>query len=284
MLTEEIRINLAGRELAAKQWGDADKPAIIALHGWLDNAATYDRLAPGLKDYRIIALDFAGHGFSSHRPEGVRYHFIDNVDDVIGLADALDLERFTLMGHSMGTGVSTMLAGSFPDRVEKLILIEGIGSNTSEAEEAPRVLRSAVSDMKRAAAKSKPIYETRDEAVEARMKGIGGISRAAAESLCSRGLMSVSGGFTWRSDPRLVMSSAIRLTEGMVSAYLKELNMPVMLVTGKQSFLTGNAVISQRIQLVPQLEWAEYDGNHHLHLEPETFKPVVEMIERFLAQ
>ena len=64
----------------------------------------------------------------------------------------------------------------------------------------------------------------------------------------------------------------------------RALSKQIRYVFGKQSFLTGNAVISQRIQLVPQLEWAEYDGNHHLHLEPETFKPVVEMIERFLAQ
>jgi len=133
MLTEEIRIDVAGHELAAKQWGDADKPAIIALHGWLDNAATYDRLAPMLSDYRIIALDFVGHGFSSHRPEGIRYHMLDNIDDVIGLADGLELERFILMGHSMGAGVSTMLAGAFPERIQKLILIEGIGTNTSAA-------------------------------------------------------------------------------------------------------------------------------------------------------
>jgi len=283
MQTEEIRINIAGHELAAKQWGDTEKPAIIALHGWLDNAATYDRLAPRLRDYRIIGLDFVGHGYSSHRPEGVRYHFIDNVDDVIGLADALELEKFILMGHSMGAGVSSMLAGAFPDRVEKLVLIEGIGSNTSKADESPRILRSAVSDMKRAAAKSKPIYESRDEAIEARMKGIGGISREASESLCGRGLMSVSGGYTWRSDPRLVMSSAIRLTEEMVAGYLKELTMPTLLVTGKQSFLTANETINNRASLVSQLQRVDLDGNHHLHLEPDTCEPVIEAIESFLA-
>lgn len=284
MQTEEIRINVAGHELAAKQWGDSDKPAILALHGWLDNAATYERIAPRLRDYRIIALDFVGHGFSSHRPEGVRYHFIDNVDDVIGLADALELNTFILMGHSMGAGVASMLAGSFPERVEKLVLIEGIGSNTSKADEAPRILRSAVSDMKRAAAKSKPIYETHSEAIEARMKGIGGISREAAESLCARGLVSVSGGYTWRSDPRLIMSSAIRLTEEMVAGFVKELTMPVLLVTGKQSFLAASDTINSRASLVPDLQRFDGDGNHHLHLEPETCEPVIAAIESFLAR
>ena len=62
MITEEIRVQVNGMELAAKQWGDPELPAIIALHGWLDNAASYDRLAPALKNHRVIALDFAGHG------------------------------------------------------------------------------------------------------------------------------------------------------------------------------------------------------------------------------
>ena len=116
MQCEELRINVSGYTLAAKQWGDATKPALLALHGWLDNAATYDLIAPHLADYRVIALDFAGHGYSDHLPEGMRYHMLDNVDDVVGVADALGLESFVLMGHSMGAGISSLLAGAFPDK------------------------------------------------------------------------------------------------------------------------------------------------------------------------
>ena len=213
MLTEEIRIHANGMELAAKQWGSADAPAIIALHGWLDNAASFDRLAPALPSYRIIALDLAGHGYSAHRPEGVRYHMLDNVDDVIALADALDLKRFILLGHSMGAGIATYTAASFPERVSRLVLVEGISSNTSRPDEGPSVLRKAVEDMKKAGARRKPVYETRDEAILARSQVIGGISVDAATHICSRGLESVGSGFTWRSDPRLIMSAAIRPTD-----------------------------------------------------------------------
>jgi len=283
MLTEEIRVNVAGHELAAKQWGGADKPAILALHGWLDNAATYDRIAPHLTDYRVIALDFAGHGFSAHRPEGMRYHFLDNVDDVLGLADALGLERFILMGHSMGAGVATFVAGAFPERIEKLILLEGLGSNTSSAAKAPKILRDAVNDMKRAGAKRKPVYELREEAVAARMQAIGGISQAASESLCQRGLMDVTGGFTWRSDPRLMMSSAVRLTEEMVAAYLDALDMPVLLVAGRQSFFAHDKKFSERATHICNLTHVELDGNHHLHLEPDSSDSVAQVIREFLA-
>lgn len=284
MLTEEIRVKVGGLELAAKQFGAAEKPAIIALHGWLDNAATYDRLAPLLTDYRVIALDFAGHGYSAHRAEGVRYHMLDNVDDVIGFADAMGLDRFVLMGHSMGAGIATYAAASFPERIEKLILIEGIGSNTSRPDEAPKVLRQAVEDLKKAGAKRKPVYEQRQEAIVARSQSIGGISESAAAILCSRGLEPVENGFTWRSDPRLKMSSAIRLTEEMVQAYLAALSMPVLLMRGEQSFFATTQTLQQRADQIPACTRVNLPGNHHLHLEAETCAAVADAINDFLNQ
>ncbi|HEX4938723.1 MAG TPA: alpha/beta hydrolase [Candidatus Kapabacteria bacterium] len=283
MITEEIRVQVNGMELAAKQWGDPELPAIIALHGWLDNAASYDRLSPALTQHRVIALDFAGHGYSGHRPEGVRYHTIDNVDDVIGLADALGLQEFILMGHSMGAGIATFTAGSFPERVTKLILIEGIGSNTNPAEDAPRVLRKAVEDMKKTSAKRKPVYETRDDAIHTRAHAIGVISVDASTHICNRGLMPAGEGFTWRSDPRLKMSSAIRLTEDMVTAYLQKLTMPVLLVRGRHSFFATEKTLQNRADKIPGCQQVLLDGNHHLHLEAETFAPVAEAINGFLA-
>lgn len=283
MLTEEIRVRVGGIELAAKQWGDAEQPAILALHGWLDNAASFDNLAPQLKGYRVIAMDFAGHGYSGHRPEGVRYHLLDNVDDVIGFADALGLERFILLGHSMGAGVSSYTASSFPERIEKLILLEGIGTQASDESEAPKILRKAVDDMKRAGAKRKPVYEARDEAIQARAQSIGGISELASTVLCSRGLEKVEGGYTWRSDPRVKMSSAIRLTENMVLAHLAALTMPTLLIRGEQSFFAASPFLQQRAQSIPQCQKISLPGNHHLHLERDTCDAVAQAVLKFVS-
>ncbi len=282
MLAEEIRVHVGGIELAAKQWGEADKPAILALHGWLDNAATYDNLAPLLLEYRAIALDFAGHGFSDHRPDGVRYHLLDNVDDVIGLADALGLERFILMGHSMGAGVATYVAGSYPERIEQLILVEGIGSQASVPQDAPRIVRQAVEDMKRANAKRKPVYETKAEAIAARAQAIGVISEDAAATLCTRGLEPVANGFTWRSDTMHKMASIKRLTEEIVLAYLTALTMPVLLVRGEQSFFAASPMLQQRADAIAQCRKISLPGNHHLHLEKASFSAVADAIRDFL--
>jgi pimeloyl-ACP methyl ester carboxylesterase len=80
---EEIRLNLPHLEMAAHLYGPEDGHPVIALHGWLDNAATFTRLAPMLPGLRILALDFAGHGYSAHRPPGGSYLIWDNVLDVL---------------------------------------------------------------------------------------------------------------------------------------------------------------------------------------------------------
>ena len=70
---EEVRLNLPHIELAAHLSGPEDGLPVIALHGWLDNANSFARLAPKLDGLRIIALDMAGHGHSGHRPPGAGY-------------------------------------------------------------------------------------------------------------------------------------------------------------------------------------------------------------------
>jgi pimeloyl-ACP methyl ester carboxylesterase len=117
---------------------------------------------------------------TAHIPDGVRYHVLDNVDDVLALADALGLERFILLAHFWGAGVATYTAGIFPERISKLVLVEGIGSTTNDPNEAPSILRKAVEDRKTVDAKRKPVYVTRDEAIRARAQAHAGITVDAA--------------------------------------------------------------------------------------------------------
>ena len=77
---EEIH-HVAGLDLAVRRWGKEGDEPIIALHGWMDNAASYDRIAPSLVGYCVYALDFPGHGLSSHRPVGACYNIWDYVAD-----------------------------------------------------------------------------------------------------------------------------------------------------------------------------------------------------------
>ncbi|EPM99030.1 alpha/beta fold family hydrolase, partial [Pseudomonas syringae pv. actinidiae ICMP 19070] len=102
------------------------------MHGWLDNANSFARLAPHLEGLRIVALDLAGHGHSDHRPAGAAYALADYVFDVLQVAEQLGWQRFALLGHSLGAIIAVLLASSLPERVTHLALIDGLVPLTGE--------------------------------------------------------------------------------------------------------------------------------------------------------
>ncbi|NWZ08485.1 SEHL2 protein, partial [Agelaius phoeniceus] len=130
----ELKFPVPWGHVAAKAWGPSEGHPVLCLHGWLDNANTFDKLIPLLpRGCYYVAMDFSGHGLSSHRPAGCPYHFLDYVIDVRRVAAALQWRRFTLMGHSMGNFsfsycfISPQFCFLYPEMVDKLILLESLG-------------------------------------------------------------------------------------------------------------------------------------------------------------
>ncbi|WP_439862186.1 alpha/beta fold hydrolase [Pseudomonas sp. MBLB4136] len=265
---EEVRLRLPHIELAAHLYGPADGLPVIALHGWLDNAASFARLAPKLPGLRIVALDFAGHGHSDHRPAGASYAIWDYVQDVLEVAEQFGWQRFSLLGHSMGAIVSVLLAGALPERVERLALIDGLIPYTGEAEDAPQRLGEALKAQMALTGKRKPVYAEFSRAVEARMRGVGAVSREAAELLAQRGLMPVPGGYTWRTDSRLTLPSPLRLTRAHVMAFIQRLQCPVNLVLAEQGLLAAHPQLTELLGDRP-ITLSRLPGGHHLHLDDE---------------
>ena len=266
---EEVRLRLPHIELAAHLYGPEDGLPVIALHGWLDNAASFARLAPLLPGLRIVALDFAGHGHSDHRPPGGSYAIWDYAHDVLQVAEQFGWQRFSLLGHSMGAIVSVLLAAAMPERVERLALIDGLIPYTGEANTAPQKLGEALTAQLALAGKSKPVYAEFDRAVEARMRGVGAVSREAAELLAQRGLMPVPGGYTWRTDSRLTLPSPLRLTHAHALAFIAGLQCPTKLVMAEQGMLLAQPSINQLVEGVA-IEVAQLPGGHHLHLDDDS--------------
>ncbi len=265
---EEVRLRLPHIELAAHLYGPEEGQPVIALHGWLDNAASFARLAPKLPGLRIVAVDFAGHGHSDHRPPGASYAIWDYVHDVLQVAEQFGWQRFSLLGHSMGAIVSVLLAGALPERVERLALIDGLMPYTGEADSAPHKLAEALKAQMALAGKRKPVYAQFERAVEARMRGVGAVSREAAELLAQRGLMPVPGGFTWRTDSRLTLPSPLRLTKAHAQAFVSCLQCPTSLVLAEQGMLNAQPELSGLLEGVP-VSVSRLPGGHHLHLDDE---------------
>ena len=267
LVFEEVRLSLPHLEVAAHLYGPEDGKPVIALHGWLDNAATFSRLAPRLEDLRIVALDLPGHGHSEHRPAGAAYNIWDYAHDVLQVAEQFGWQRFSLLGHSMGAIVSVLLAGALPQRIERLALIDGVIPYTGEADSAPKKLGAALEALLAVDDKRKPVYANFVQAVEARMKGVGAVSREAAELLAQRGLMPVPGGYTWRTDARLMLPSAMRLTRAHALAFVAQVACPTTLVLAEQGLMNEP-------ELVKLIDGFPFDvqrlpGGHHLHLDDE---------------
>jgi pimeloyl-ACP methyl ester carboxylesterase len=264
---EEIRLSLPHIEVAAHLYGPQDGRPVIALHGWLDNAATFSRLAPLLTGVRIVALDLPGHGHSGHRPEGAAYNIWDYAHDVLQTAAQFGWQRFSLLGHSMGAIASVLLAGAMPDRVERLALIDGVIPYTGEADTAPEKLGESLQALLAVNDKRKPVYATFEQAVAARMKGVGAVSYEAAERLAERGLMPVPGGYTWRTDARLMLPSPMRLSRAHALAFVRAVRCPASLILAQQGLMTGEAMV----ELTRTLPFAQHQlpGGHHLHLDSD---------------
>jgi len=265
---EEVRLTLPHIELAARLYGPEDGRPVLALHGWLDNAMSFSRLAPCLSGLRIVALDFAGHGHSAHRPPGLGYSHWEYAYDVLQVAEQFGWHRFSLLGHSMGAIVAVLLAGALPERVERLALIDGGMPITREAGEAPLQLGEALRGHLTLSDKRKPVYETVERAVLARMHGFTAVSREAAECLAERGLMSVAGGYTWRADSRLRLPYALRLDPAQAEAFVRALRCPVSLILADGGLLVGRPQLAGLLEKLP-FEVHELPGGHHLHLDDE---------------
>jgi pimeloyl-ACP methyl ester carboxylesterase len=264
----EQRITLSHHlSLTALIWGDEAAAPLLALHGWLDNAGSYAFLAPKLVErFRVIALELPGHGHSSHLPAGISYHYVDYVSAVLSAADALGLERYSLLGHSLGAGIASLAAAATPQRIDRLFLIEGLGPLGDDGSNTLQRFRDAYAAP---TANSKPLrlFANVDQAISARTMA-SGLRADLARPIVERGLVQVEGGYRWRSDPRLTRPSAVRLAEAQIRALLAGIEAPtsLLLSTPVTPYLPS-AMMEARAQLVPRIDITRMDGGHHLQLE-----------------
>lgn len=263
----EQRIALPHLALHAQVWGDATLPPLLALHGWLDNAGSFARLAPRLATrYRVIALDLPGHGHSDHLAAGASYHYLDYVQAVLAAADALRLDRYSLLGHSLGAGIAALVAAASPERIERLLLIEGLGPLGDDGSHTLQRFREALAPR---GDNGKPLRIFRDvaQAIAARSMA-SGLPAGQARPIVERGLVEAGGGWRWRSDPRLTRPSAVRLAEAQVHALLRGIAAPTALLLAQPatSYLPS-APMQARAECVANIAVSHLDGGHHLQLE-----------------
>jgi pimeloyl-ACP methyl ester carboxylesterase len=278
----ERRFRLPGLTLAAEVWGAPGERPVLASHGWLDNAGSFELLAPHLPGCELVALDLAGHGFSEFRSPDSAYNLWQDVGDLLDVANELDWQRCTLLGHSRGAGISLLFAATFPERVDKLILLEGGVPLTAEANEAPAGLAEALREARALRGKAGRVFAQRATAIAERAAGFSKVTPPAAEVLARRSLREVPGGYQWHADQRLKAQSELRLTAEHARAFARRVTAPVLLLLATESPFADRPLYRELPSLLPNVEVDRVVGGHHCHLEGGE-RAIAERIRRFLA-
>jgi pimeloyl-ACP methyl ester carboxylesterase len=216
--------------------GPPDAPTLVLLHGYLDLAWSFQPFAEELRrllPVRIVGLDLRGHGRTEWVGRGGYYHFPDYVADVHALLQELPSPLF-LLGHSMGGSIASLVAGSFPGMVDRLVLIEGLGPGGERTPIPDRVFQWITEVEERRRRPPKPMLSL--AVAEARLRQSNPRMPASlAALLAERGTTPVEGGFVWSFDPLHRTRSPLPFQLEQFREFLRRIQCPTQLVLGKES-------------------------------------------------
>jgi pimeloyl-ACP methyl ester carboxylesterase len=175
-----------------------------------------------------------------------------------------------------------LFAGTFPERVDKLVLLEGGLPITAEASEAPAGLAQALRETRELRGKGGRVFRERATAIAERAGGFSKVTLAAAERLARRSLREVAGGWQWHADQRLKAQSELRLTPEHARAFARRVTAPVLLLFAERSPFVDRPLFKELPKLLATVETGRIEGGHHFHLEGSE-EALAERIRRFLA-
>jgi esterase len=273
-LSKTLRVN--DLALHYLEWGAAEAPPIVCVHGYTGSADAFSALARRLEDrYRILALDVRGHGESAWSPTG-SYRYADQAGDLAGFADHLGLEKFTLIGTSMGGIIAMAYAAEHGQRLLGLV-INDIGP---DAEAGSQRITQMVG--------SRPDeFATLEDAMAYR--------RAASPILAARspedqrelalGVLrrGAGGKWGWKMDPAYIRQ---RVEHGPPARpplwpALQALACPTLVVWGKESDVLSEAQVLRMVDVLPRGELVSVPGIGHA---PTLVEPVaLAALDRFLG-
>lgn len=262
---EPLSWKVHGLTVEGLAWGSKDGRPVLALHGWLDNAASFAVLAPLLEGFRVVALDLTGQGRTDRRAEHAGYQVFEDLPEILAIVDELGWDQFDLVGHSRGGIISGLFASAFPERVRRLVMLDALSPDPVEESRFPAQLRQAILDKQRLVYKQNRSFDSSEEAVASRMRH--GLGENAARLIAERNLDRTETGYTWSTDPRLTGASMIKMTQGHIRAVLGALTMPVLLLLATDAGRRLPEIETLARECIADLQVEGIVGGHHFHME-----------------
>ena len=270
-------LTVNGLELHHLDWGNADAPALVCVHGLRGNAHAFDGFARRFADrYHVISLDVRGRGDSAWSPDG-KYQMSDYASDLAGVVDQLGLQTFSYIGTSMGGRIGMTYAAANGDCLTRFILND-IGPDGEAGSD--RITREA--------GKAPDSFESYDEAVGYLRDTAGAASRMSEEALQERAKHTFKqrddGRWIAKNDPEFLRQRAAAGTAhdpAVLWKALAELPCPALLLRGTVSDVLSEAQAQKIVQTLRNGTLAHVpDVGHTPTLdEPES----VQALEKFLG-
>lgn len=294
-----------GVKIAGLRFGNtASKQKAICLHGWLDNASSFDLLAPHIAselDYDVVAIDHVGHGHSSHKSYAPFHDYVFHAREIISQL-GFDETGTHIIGHSMGTGIAILLAGAYPELAKSVVCLDGFGPVVKDEKDAATILRKSLDARLNPNPRGiKPKeYKSIEAAMEARLRAVKSfpgnqtLSEYAAKTIITRATEpfhppSISStSVKFRHDPSLFLPSPMYATKEMTEAFIDAIRCPTLLLRASSGWPPSNpTAFGERMKIMQEknlLEQDELQASHHLHLDPESSGEVNKKIEKFLGK
>ena len=242
-------------------WGNPEAPPLILQHGGRDHCRSWDWVAEELaKDWHVIAPDLRGHGDSAWAPDG-NYEMNMFVYDFAQLVHTLGHDQVTIVSHSLGGNIATRFTGLYPEKVRKLVNIEGLGPSPQVLAERhargyANRFRKLIDDRRKASGRIPRRYPT-IEAAFARMKEENSfLTDEQARHLTIHGASrNEDGTFSWKFDPYLNVWPFDEVPQDRTNELWSQITCPVLLLYGADSWASnpekdGRAMVLQDYRVV----------------------------------
>lgn len=257
-------------------WGNPGAPTLVLVHGGRDHARSWDWIARALRDeWHIICPDLRGHGDSAWSPDGA-YTMPYYICDLAQLIHQQGEAPVTIVSHSLGGAISLRYAGLYPEKVRKLVAIEGLGLFSADGSEPPQFAdrwRDWIAERRLLSARPPRRYASIDEAL-ARMRSENShLSEEQARHLTIHGVNhNEDGTFSWKFDNYLRSPPPLDITDDELHALWRRIECSTLLAYGNDSWASNPAMDGQ-VEHFRDARVIAYDrAGHWLHHDRfETF-------------
>jgi len=254
-------------------WGNESAPTVVLVHGGRDHARNWDWVARDLRrDFHVIAPDLRGHGDSQWAIGGM-YAVADFVLDIANLIEALGEREIFLVGHSLGGAISLMYSGIHPERVRKLVAIEGLGpppALLAKLRDRPpsQRMREWIEQMRGLAARQPRRYATLEDAAARMREENEFLSDEQARHLTIHSVnRNEDGTFSWKFDNYVRSFAPYRFDVDDMRALWARIECPTLLVRGADSWASDpeqdgriQPFQNARLETVPKAgHWVHHD-------------------------